>query len=256
MEEDTNKSHPVENNKPAAEVSKREPLYELIGWKRNPPLVQLDLRGSKPFPLPSASAQQPETSSPPRSPSPLPLPPPTPPAVEMDVWIPRQDWVPPAAPTPAPTVKHADKVWIRRPTLSMANNSHNNNNNNNNNVNNVNNNSAVRIKNPMEENNPIYGRLWETSSSPNNSSRSSSCSAEAEEKPSPSSTDAELTGKFQSFFYTNLIFFLKRRRSKNVVAQKISYSVDGQKSSAGTLADDWNVQHFSGGNRRRRRKCN
>lgn len=193
MEEDTNKSHPVENSKPAAEVSKREPLYELIGWKRNPPLVQLDLRGSKPFPLPSASAQQPETISPPRSPSPLPPPTPPPPVVEMDVWIPRQDWVPPAAPTPAPMVKQADKVWIRRPTLSMANNSHNNNNN----VNNVNNNPAVRIKNPMEESNPIYGRLWETSSSPNNSSRSSNCSAEAEEKPSPSSTEAELTGKFQ-----------------------------------------------------------
>jgi hypothetical protein len=88
----------------------------------------------------------------------------------------------------------------------MANNSHNNNNNN---VNNVNNNPAVRIKNPMEENNPIYGRLWETSSSPNNSSRSSSCSAEAEEKPSPSSTEAELTGKFEPFFFLSKSTFIE-----------------------------------------------
>lgn len=182
MEEDTNKSHPLDS-KPT-EKSKREPLYELIGWKRNPPLVQLDLRGSKPFPLPSTtSATQPE--SPPQSPSPLPLPPPTPP-VETDVWIPRQDWVPPAAPTPAPMMKQADKVWIRRPTLSMATNSQNSNNKES---------PAVRKNPTTEENNSIYGRLWETSSSPNNSSRSSSCSAEAEEKPT-SSTEAELTGTF------------------------------------------------------------
>ncbi|XP_057381561.1 uncharacterized protein LOC130704094 [Daphnia carinata] len=183
MEEDTNKSHPVDSK--SSEKSKREPLYELIGWKRNPPLVQLDLRGSKPFPLPStpSAPAPPQDSSPPRSPSPLPLPPPTPPPVETDVWIPRQDWVPPAAPTPAPMVKQADKVWIRRPTLSVATHSHNSNNKE----------SAPVRKNPAtEEANSIYGRLWETSSSPNNSSRSSSCSAEAEEKPT-SSTEAELT---------------------------------------------------------------
>ncbi|KZS07638.1 Uncharacterized protein APZ42_028748 [Daphnia magna] len=186
MEEDTNKSHPVDGK--STEKSKREPLYELIGWKRNPPLVQLDLRGSKPFPLPSTtSAPAPQREpSPPRSPSPLPLPPPTPPPVETDVWIPRQDWVPPAAPTPAPMVKQADKVWIRRPTLSVATNSHNSSNNNNKES------AAVRKSPATEETNSIYGRLWETSSSPNNSSRSSSCSAEAEEKPT-SSTEAELT---------------------------------------------------------------
>ena len=173
MEEDTNRILP---KKPAAEVSKREPLYELIGWKRNPPPVQLDLKGSKPFPLPSANVQTSPTSAQPSLiPIQVPQPPPPPAPVQepTDVWIPRQDWVPPSAPTVA--AKQPDKVWVRRPTLPMANNSQN----------------PVVRRNPSAEDNPIYGRLWETSSSPNNSSRSSSCSAEADEKPS---TEADLTG--------------------------------------------------------------
>uniref|UniRef100_A0A0P6DJN4 Putative SH2 domain-containing protein 4B n=1 Tax=Daphnia magna TaxID=35525 RepID=A0A0P6DJN4_9CRUS len=223
MEEDTNKSHPVDGK--STEKSKREPLYELIGWKRNPPLVQLDLRGSKPFPLPSTtSAPAPQREpSPPRSPSPLPLPPPTPPPVETDVWIPRQDWVPPAAPTPAPMVKQADKVWIRRPTLSVATNSHNSSNNNNKES------AAVRKSPATEETNSIYGRLWETSSSPNNSSRSSSCSAEAEEKPT-SSTEAELTGKF--------VFFSKKMFLKTTC---LKFSSSAQPSVQWLEKPDWNI---------------
>lgn len=186
MEEDTNKTLP---EKPTVKESKREPLYELIGWKRNPPPVQLDLRGSKPFPLPSASSSSSSSAhqkeSPQKESPPPPAPAPPPPVVQADVWIPRQDWVPPAAQAAStPPIKQSDKVWIRRPTLPLATNSHNNNNNHNSHP-------VVRKVQSIEDN-PIYGRLWETSSSPNNSSRSSSCSAEAEEKPSP---EADLTGK-------------------------------------------------------------
>ena len=178
MEEDTNKSNPEE--KPKASI--REPLYELIGWKRNPPPVQLDLRGSKPYPLPPTVTTKKESPPPPPTP-----PSPTLPPIQPDIWIPRQDWIPPvsSAVVPTPPARHADKVWIRRPTLLV--NSHSNQN------------PVVRNRNQVNhsmEENPIYGRLWETSSSTNNSSRSSSSSADAEEK--PASTEAELTGKISS----------------------------------------------------------
>lgn len=214
--------------KPAPpETSKREPLYELIGWKRNPPPVQLDLRGSKPFPLPTVPTRQP-------SPPPAP-PPPEPVKADPDVWIPRQDWVPPAA-APPPPVRHPDKVWIRRPTLLVANN------------NSQNNNSPVIRKNQSIEENPIYGRLWETSSSPNNSSRSSSCSADAEEKPS---NEADMTGKSTIISTTQFTSDSVRLNSFKTCVLCCSYSIDGQKSPTGALAIDRNVWYDV----HRRRNC-
>lgn len=130
----------------------REPLYELIGWKRrNNPPVKLDLVGAKPYPLPEPST------------------PPTPPTsttttTTTDIWVPRQDFVPPTTQQLQQPENKSSKIWpVKRPVL--VNNNHP---------------PARKISSSssgmMMEDNPIYGRLWEAASSTGESSRSSTTS--------------------------------------------------------------------------------
>jgi len=178
MEEDTqlsnNKTPEEDNNKIAvsvegktdvqpAPVSRREPLYELIGWKRNPPPAQLDLRGAKPLPpLPLNNPQlqpvQPQVSLSQISTVPVAVPTP---ALVDDVWVPRRDWVPPSndlSGTSAGTKLPDNKPWLRNQPINFSR----------------------RNQLAVMEENPIYGRLWESNSSHNSSSsgRSSSSSAD------------------------------------------------------------------------------
>lgn len=148
-------------------ASLREPLYELIGWKRrNNPPVQLDLKGAKPFPLPETT------------PIPSPPPPPPPPPVD-DIWVPRQDFVPQESATKAG----------KRPAPAIPNGNHQRPNGN--------------LRMPGESNgtgsNAIYGRLWETGASASNRSSRASSGDEVNGMMTGKShppADQDLSGKF------------------------------------------------------------
>lgn len=203
MEEDTNRSLPptpvaerVPLTKKEAEsgvVPKREPLYELIGWKRNPPPVELDLKGSRPHPLPA------EPPSPELPPSPV-LPPP---ALdpEPDIWVPRQDFVPPPPPPVHQQAASKEKVWFRRPTLLASANSSQTSINNGQ--------SPARRINMFIEDNPLYGRVWETGSNNNGSSgRSSTSSNDVDDKlanDTKSFADSDLSGKTRQKMHHSLL---------------------------------------------------
>lgn len=186
MEEDTNRSLPpppalpeksVKTEPEIPVVPKREPLYELIGWKRNPPPVQLDLKGSKPHPLPAVDPPSPE-----QPPSPV-LPPPSL-DPEPDIWVPRQDFVPPVS-----QQANKEKVWVRRPTLLASSNSQTSINNGQ---------GPARRINMFIEDNPLYGRVWETGSNNNGSCRSSTSSNDVDEKlanDGKTLADSDLSGR-------------------------------------------------------------
>lgn len=188
MEEDTNRSQQpplppplFKKDADSPVVPKREPLYELIGWKRNRPPVQLDLKGSKPHPLPEPPAAQ--------EPPPSPVLPPPSLDPEPDIWVPRQDFVPAQK-----AINAKEKVWARRPILlASANQSP---------VSSINGQSSpARRINMLVEDNPLYGRVWETGSNNNGSSRSSTSSSnDVDDKHASeiktSSVDSDLSGEY------------------------------------------------------------
>ena len=229
MEEDNNKEEEEEEEEeeskkqlPSPAVSRREPLYELIGWKRNPPPVQLDLRGAKPLPpLPllnnfiGQQQQQPHQAAT----SAVVQPPPAPPL--DDVWVPRRDWVPPS-PSIDLSRQQTDKpVWLRNQPINLTSRR---------------NNLAV-----MEEN-PIYGRLWESNSAHNSSSsgRSSSSSADdiikSHTEQPQAQTQPDLSGKKLSNL--NPIQY-RMYRMFSIYFLNFSHSIDGEEGANGALADDW-----------------
>jgi hypothetical protein len=107
-----------------------------------------------------------------------------------DVWVPRRDWVPPSNDLSGTlaAVKHLDKPWLRNQPINISR----------------------RNQLALMEENPIYGRLWESNSSHNSSSsgRSSSSSAddiiksnaEQHQLLQPQQTQPDLSGMHQILF--------------------------------------------------------